>query len=85
MSEYNVVKSVQGQKTLCKERQLPHFAPSDGRCWSCKRNIYETKENKMRNWQTGEITGTYLTGITVEQASKELVTGCPHCSRSYCD
>lgn len=24
-------------------------------------------------------------GISVEQASKTLVTGCPYCHRSYCD
>lgn len=23
--------------------------------------------------------------ISLEQASSELITGCPHCSRSYCD
>ena len=27
----------------------------------------------------------HTTGITVEEASTKLVTGCPHCNRSYCD
>jgi len=23
--------------------------------------------------------------ITIEEAGKELITGCPHCKRSFCD
>lgn len=74
MSEFDKNKSIEAQKKYCKEKRYPHFAPSGGHCWSCGRNIYEPKENKY---------GT--TGITLEQASNQLVTGCPHCHRSYCD
>ena len=27
----------------------------------------------------------YITGISNENAGTRLVTGCPHCNRSYCD
>lgn len=82
---YNSILAVQKQKELCKEKGYPHFAPKSGRCWRCNRNIYEPVEHERKNWKTGEITGKYVTGITVEKASKELITGCPHCNRSYCD
>jgi hypothetical protein len=29
------------QRTLCDARKLPHFAPENGVCWSCYRQIYE--------------------------------------------
>jgi hypothetical protein len=71
MSEFNVSASIQAQKKLCDEKQLPHFAPKSGECWRCQRNIYEPDERGF--------------GITTERAGAELVTGCPHCFRSYCD
>ncbi|HEI9782010.1 TPA: hypothetical protein SLN38_001419 [Serratia marcescens] len=64
----------QAQKKYCEEVKAPHFAPNDGVCFRCKRNIYIRIDN-----------GTYITGISIRQASRELVTGCPHCNRSYCD
>lgn len=71
MSKYNVQESIKAQSKLCEEKGYPHFAPNDGRCWKCNKNIYEPDERGF--------------GITTEKASKELVTGCPHCFRSYCD
>lgn len=85
MKEYNVQKSVEAQRKYCEENKLPHFAPGTGRCYKCNKNIYEATEREQRNWQTKEITGSYMQGISVEQASSELITGCPHCNRSYCD
>ena len=29
------------QKLHCKEKNLPHFAPHDGKCFCCKRQIYD--------------------------------------------
>jgi hypothetical protein len=71
MSQFNVSASVQGQKKLSEDNNLPHFAPKSGVCWNCKKNIYEPDERGF--------------GITTERASTELVTGCPHCFRTYCD
>lgn len=54
-----------GKSTYPKTAGSPLYAPEDGICWFCKRNIY---------WR-----------IPVEKAGTELVVGCPHCFRSYCD
>ena len=85
MEIYNITKAMEGQRNYCNEKELPHFAPSGGRCYKCNKNIYEPIEHKRKNWKTGEVTGSYTTGISVERASAELITGCPHCHRSYCD
>lgn len=76
MEEYNQEKSVRAQAEYLSENEIPHFPPRDGICWSCNSNIYEE--------QTREVNGkTYSTGIPLEQAKTELITGCPHCNRSY--
>ena len=82
---YSVIKSIQAQKKFCEDKKLPHFAPNYGCCWRCNKNIYEPIEHDRKDWKSGEIIGKYTTGITVEKAGKELVIGCPHCNRSYCD
>lgn len=61
------------QIKYCREHNYPHFAPT-GRCWRCGKNIYEKHE----------INGC-VHGISVERASRELITGCPHCCWSFCD
>lgn len=77
------------QKNLCKEKNYPDFAPSIGVCWSCRRNIYQNYGWNKGNWNRpitedgAEV--DYVTGISVEEAGSELVTGCPHCHKSYCD
>jgi hypothetical protein len=85
MVEYNVQKSREAQAKHCNEKGHPHFAPASGICWSCGKNIYSPIEHPRKNMQTGEVIGTYTTGITVEKAATEVVTRCPHCNRSYCD
>lgn len=91
--QFNSLLAIQKQKELCKEKGYPHFAPQSGRCWKCSRNIYSPigwskyefgiGRRKQVELDSPELHST--TGITVEKASKELVTGCPHCNRSYCD
>ena len=61
----DVRKAIAEQKQYCKEHHDPHFAPQDGFCWSCGKQIY-------------------VNGYE-DRASSELITGCPHCHRSYCD
>jgi hypothetical protein len=98
MVEYDIQKSIQAQKKLCEEKGYPDFTPSGGVCWACKKNIYEPlgrKRGQSSSWigRTGYRRvescpleeADYITGITVEKAGKELVTGCPHCNISYCD
>lgn len=39
------------QQDYCKEHDLPIFAPSDGHCWKCGRDIVDDE------WATELITG----------------------------
>lgn len=79
MSEktFDVLESSKAQVEYCKETGAPHFAPRNGVCWNCNKNIYQELPHKHHT--------TIMCGITVEQAKNQLVTGCPHCNRSYCD
>jgi hypothetical protein len=80
---YNIQDAIKAQAKYCEEEGAPHFAPNDGRCWRCHRNIYEKWEREDKGWDGKPI--TRVSGISVEKAGAELVTGCPHCHRSYCD
>ena len=90
VKKFDVVKAAAAQAAYCNEKGYPHFAPESGRCWRCNRNIYEQVGWKVDNgrWVQVSLDSPELkltTGIDVERAGKELVTGCPHCHRSYCD
>ena len=74
MSRFNTNQAAKAQSDLCAVKGYPHFAPYSGVCWSCKRNIFQEIDR-----------GKYKTGISVKQASSTLITGCPHCNRTYCD
>jgi hypothetical protein len=75
---FNVNEAIQAQKKLQLEKKYPDFAPSNGICYACQKQIYSQIEQDFN----GNI---FFTGISVEKASKSLITGCPHCNRSYCD
>ena len=64
----------EAQEKYCKSKDIPHFAPESGICFRCGKNIYEPYE------RDGNIEG-----IDVETAGKFLITGCPHCIKSFCD
>lgn len=81
--EYDIEKSAEHQEEYCKERQFPLFAPYQGRCFSCHNNIY--KPIQKQRFYLGTQKQFYISGITTETASKTLITGCPHCGRSFCD
>lgn len=74
MSYYDTIEAVKAQKKYCEERGFPHFAPLNGKCYSCNRDIYQPMQK-----------GKFQSGVTVEAAGNNLITGCPHCNRSYCD
>ena len=84
-SVYNAEEARKKQAEYCKQNGAPHFAPESGRCWKCHRNIYEPWTRPERQWSSVEQFKEVTTGITVERAAAGLVTGCPHCHRSYCD
>lgn len=66
-------KAAAAQREYCEKQECPMFAPSDGLCYRCGRNIY-----LPTNGSNGAVFG-----ITVENASSTLVTGCPHCNFSF--
>lgn len=70
-TDKEISAAIAAQKELCEKEKLPKFAPSNGKCWSCNRNVYQ-------NYKIGERVSRGCSGET-------LVTGCPHCCRSYCD
>jgi len=76
-SEFDVQQSIKNQQEVWKT--LPEFAPSNGICCKCHQQIYAPRKYFGRDGTT-----EYKSGIDIEQ-SKHLVTGCPHCNRSYCD
>ncbi|MBQ8393813.1 MAG: hypothetical protein IJX51_08645 [Clostridia bacterium] len=76
---YDILKAALAQKKYCDNHGFPHFAPQDGCCRNCGKNIYVQHEKSYGK----DVTIT--TGISVEEAGKSLVTGCPHCNISYCD
>jgi hypothetical protein len=36
-----ITQKIQAQDRYCKKEKLPHFAPYDGLCYACKRQIYD--------------------------------------------
>ncbi|WP_373845721.1 hypothetical protein [Clostridium sp.] len=86
---FDIQKSIEAQAKLCKEKEYPRFAPKDGICWCCNQNIYEQigwkHDESGRKIRVSLDKATHVTGISVERAREELITGCPHCNRTYCD
>jgi hypothetical protein len=76
---FNTKAASDAQSQYCHEKKVPQFAPADGVCYKCKRNIYEPRISGVG---TEEVT---VSGISVEQARKEHITGCSYCSTSYCE
>ena len=93
---FDVEKAIQAQQEYCKEYAANHpedwasvsmsegvgFAPKSGRCFCCKQQKYPADGQAVLG---GRPTERKVEGISVEQARKSLVTGCPFCHRSYVD
>lgn len=73
-SGYDIMRAAKAQELYCEKEKVPHFAPFNGNCLSCHKNIYKK-----------EMRGEYSSGISVARAESSLVTGCPHCNKSYCE
>ena len=65
---YNFRLARDAQERYCDDNELPHFAPFNGICYYCGQNIYVPVERK----------NGMVCGISVEDAGKRLITGCPH-------
>ena len=71
MTDYIYIKEcIEAQRKYCRDNNYPCFIPNDGKCFSCRKQIFS-------EYNDG--------GINIKRASSELITGCPHCNRSYCD
>lgn len=67
-----IQNAIAGQHAYAEAKNVPEFAPGDGICWGCGRNIYDP-----------DISGHY----DVKYAMTHLITGCPYCNchKTYCD
>lgn len=69
---FNSIEARKAQKDYWARTKKPDFAPRDGRCFRCNKDIYTEIDH-----------GKYKTGHSVEKATNELITGCPHCNYSF--
>lgn len=72
-ARFNPKQAAAAQEAYCETEGIPMFAPYDGICYHCGRNIF-----LPTNGSRGAVYG-----ITVEEAGHRLITGCPHCNFSY--
>jgi hypothetical protein len=89
-----IMECAKAQSDYQDKNHQPDFAPHSGICWNCHENIYQNigyKKDPDSIWSMGikcTIDGEmvdHVYGISLEKASTQLITGCPHCNRSYCD
>ena len=76
--KYNIAEAIEAQQLYCESKGYPHFAPYNGSCYSCHQQIYAPIEHQYGSQK-------WTSGYSVEFASSNLVTGCPHCNSSYVD
>lgn len=63
----------QAQEEYCEEHGVPHFAPYNGICHMCYKNIYQTHSKKDKS----------VRGYTATEARRIHITSCPHCNASF--
>lgn len=78
-SDYDMQKATEAQKEYAISKRAPFFPPLSGLCWNCLENIYLPKEVCGK----GKVVG--YSGITIKRAGEKLITGCPHCNKSFVD
>jgi len=74
METFDIEKAIKAQKEFLIKKGYPRFGPANGICYRCNKNIYTEIDHRG-----------YKTGISVEKAGSQLVTGFPHCNYSYVD
>ena len=74
---YDVIRAADAQARYCEEHEIPLFAPTNGWCHECGRNIYEPYTYRGQEDRT--------IGISVEEAGSRHITGCPHCNHTFVD
>lgn len=73
MEEYDIMKAAIAQRKYAGDLL---FAPLDGECYRCGKNIYKPVR---------DLSGKVLSGYSVEYAATHHITGCPHCHQTFCD
>ena len=74
---FDPTEAAKAQEAYCDRNEVPMYAPANGICYRCGRNIYDPITYR------GHENKTY--GISVEVASRSLITSCPHCNYSFVD
>lgn len=75
---FDIDAAIEAQERYCKEHQRPNFAPTNGYCDHCGKNIYNPITLRGRRGDT-------VYGISVEEAGTSPITSCPHCQTSFVD
>lgn len=57
MSDNYVSRCIKAQNEYCEKTQSPRFAPTNGICYSCKRQIYGKERHNLEKAQSELITG----------------------------
>ena len=89
---FDAQRASDAQEKYCDEIEAPHFAPNKNvgfKCYRCNQNIFAEKGHPVAaRLPRGKVRldyDNYRPGISVEDAGKRLITGCPFCFASYCD
>lgn len=84
---FNISNGIEAQKMFCEENGHEIYVPEDGVCHNCNRNIFQKfywkgNDNKKTSVDSQEE-ADFSTGISVEEARTQIITGCPHCYTSF--
>lgn len=71
---YDPTKAAKAQEAYCEQNEVPMFAPTSGICCRCGKNIFDPITYRDHD-------KTY--GISVQDASTQLITSCHHCNYSF--
>jgi len=89
---FDSAKADAAQEKYCSDHHAPHFAPNRNvsyRCYRCDQNIYaeygHPVAERLKKGRVRLAWGEKIPGISVEQAGKELICGCPFCHASFDD
>jgi hypothetical protein len=63
------------QEEYCEENDVPMFAPYNGICPWCYKDIYKKCSQEDET----------IKGYTARQAGRIHITSCPHCNTSFID
>jgi len=80
---YDTEKAIEAQNYYCYKNEIINFSPEDGSCFFCGKNIFEKR--LITPTRVAETLKPRYSGIDVATAGEELITGCPHCNKTFID